>query len=156
LPWPCSNDEYEARVLAVLADFRRRGVTHLAFGDLYLADVRDYRVRMLAGSSIEPLFPIWCSPEATGELATTMLAAGLGAVLTCVDPRQIDRQLVGRSFDEKLLEELPSGADRCGERGEFHTFCHRGPMFDRPIDVQVGESVERDGFVFADVEGMWG
>ncbi|HEV3024724.1 MAG TPA: hypothetical protein VGX76_19745 [Pirellulales bacterium] len=156
LPWPCSNDEYEARVLTVLADFRRRGVTHLAFGDLYLADVRDYRVRLLAGSGIKPLFPIWCSPEATGELATTMLAAGLGAVLTCVDPRQIDRQLVGRSFDEKLLEELPSGADRCGERGEFHTFCHRGPMFDRPIDVQVGESVERDGFVFADVEGMWG
>ncbi|HEV3007342.1 MAG TPA: hypothetical protein VGX78_22920 [Pirellulales bacterium] len=151
LPWPCSNDEYEARVLTVLADFRRRGVTHLAFGDLYLADVRDYRVRLLAGSGIKPLFPIWCSPEATGELATTMLAAGLGAVLTCVDPRQIDRQLAGRSFDEKLLEELPSGADRCGEQGEFHTFCHRGPMFDRPIDVQVGESVERDGFVFADV-----
>jgi uncharacterized protein (TIGR00290 family) len=151
LPWPCSNEEYERSVLAVLADCRRHGVTHLAFGDLYLSDVRRYRESLLAETGIEPLFPLWCSPEASGALARSMIASGLEAVLTCIDPRQIDRRFVGRSFDEKLLQELPSGADPCGERGEFHTFCHRGPMFDRAIDIDLGDFVERDGFAFADV-----
>ena len=151
LPSPCSNEEYEARMRALIARAQAAGVTHVAFGDLFLEDVRDYRVRMMAGTGIEPVFPIWCAPDQTPALARRMIDAGLRAVLTCVDPRQLDPRFVGRSFDAELLAELPAGVDPCGERGEFHSFCHAGPMFEAPIPVRLGETVTRDGFCFADL-----
>ncbi len=151
LPSPCSNEEYEARMRALITRAQAAGVTQVAFGDLYLEDVRDYRVRMMTGTGIEPVFPIWCSPQETPGLARRMIAAGLRAVLTCVDPQQLEAAFVGRDFDAALLAELPSQVDPCGERGEFHSFCHAGPMFDGPIPVELGETVTRDGFCFADL-----
>ncbi|HXT69173.1 MAG TPA: hypothetical protein VN700_05440 [Vicinamibacterales bacterium] len=151
LPQPCSNDEYEARMRAVIRRAVDAGVTHVAFGDLFLEDVREYRIRMMAGTGIEPLFPVWGSPADTPSLATTMIEAGVKAVLTCVDPRQLPEAFVGRQFDRKLLGDLPAGVDPCGERGEFHTFCHAGPMFSEPIEVETGDRVTRDGFCFIDV-----
>lgn len=149
LPWPCSNAEYEARMGAAVDALRADGVTHLAFGDLFLADVRAYRERQLADTGVEPLFPVWGVP--TDALAQAMLAAGVRATLTCVDPKQVPTALAGRAWDAGLLADLPAGADPCGERGEFHTFCHAGPMFARPVPVVGGEVVTRDGFVFADL-----
>lgn len=151
LPSPCSNEEYEARMRALITRAQAAGVTQVAFGDLYLEDVRAYRVRMMAGTGIEPVFPIWCAPDQTPALARRMIDAGLRAMLTCVDPRQLDPRFVGRSFDAELLAELPAGVDPCGERGEFHSFCHAGPMFEAPIPVRLGETVTRDGFCFADL-----
>jgi uncharacterized protein (TIGR00290 family) len=151
LPWPCPNDEYEKRMARLIATAREQGVTHFAFGDLFLEDIRAYRERQLAGTGITPLFPLWGTLTDTPPLARAMIAAGLRAVLTCVDPKQLDPAFVGRTFDARLLEELPPGVDPCGERGEFHTFCHAGPMFREPIAVRVGECVHRDGFHFADV-----
>ena len=130
---------------------REQDITHMAFGDLFLEDIRAYRCRQLANTGIEPLFPVWCTPEDTPSLARRMLAAGLHAVLTCVDPRRLDDGFAGREFDARLLAELPATVDPCGERGEFHTFCYAGPMFTQPIAVQTGERVERDGFCFADL-----
>jgi len=151
IPWPCSNEEYERRMRAAIAAAREQGVTRIAFGDLFLEDVRDYRIKMLADSGIEPLFPIWCSPAQTPALARRMIASGLETVLTCVDPKQLDGRFVGRPFDAQFLAELPASVDPCGERGEFHTFCYRGPMFARDLSVTVGESVVRDGFHFAEL-----
>jgi uncharacterized protein (TIGR00290 family) len=151
LPWPCSNAAYEEQLSAVIGRARGEGVTHVAFGDLFLEDVRNYRIRQLSGTGVEPLFPLWGSASATPDLALEMLDAGLRAVLTCVDPKQLPEPFVGRSYDAALLAELPAGVDPCGERGEFHTFCFGGPMFASPIAVQVGETVSRDGFCFADL-----
>jgi uncharacterized protein (TIGR00290 family) len=151
LPWPCSNDEYETRMRAVVEKARSAGVTAFAFGDLFLADIRAYRERQLAGTGLEPLFPIWGTPEDTPALARTMVAAGLRATLACVDPRQLDPRFAGREFDGELLAHLPPGVDPCGENGEFHTFCHAGPVFARPIPVRVGDVVEREAFWFADL-----
>jgi len=151
LPWPCPNAVYEERFASALQQARSRGVTHLAFGDLFLEDVRDYRIRLLAGTGIEPLFPLWCAPAETPALARRMLAGGLRAILTCVDPKQVPAQLAGREFDETLLDELPPGADPCGEHGEFHTFCYAGPIFGEPLRVRVGDLTTRDGFTFADL-----
>jgi diphthamide synthase (EF-2-diphthine--ammonia ligase) len=149
LPWPCSNADYEARMSAAVSAARAQGVTVMAFGDLFLEDIRQYRVDKLAGTGIRPVFPLWQLP--TAELARTMIAGGLQARLTCVDPRQAPRELAGRAFDAALLRDLPPAVDPCGERGEFHTFAHAGPMFRRPVPIQSGEVVERDGFVFADL-----
>jgi diphthamide synthase (EF-2-diphthine--ammonia ligase) len=151
LPFPCSNEEYEARMRAAVERARAEGVSHVAFGDLFLEDVRDYRIRMLAGTGLEPLFPLWCSAVETPALARRMLDEGLRAVVTCVDPSQLDPSFAGRVYDPSFLDALPAGVDPCGERGEFHTFCHAGPMFARPIPVRVGETVLRDGFAFTDV-----
>ncbi|MFO0706935.1 MAG: hypothetical protein U0412_08775 [Nitrospira sp.] len=151
LPWPCSNDEYERRMAAVIAKAREAGITHVAFGDLFLEDVRAYRVRQLQGTGIEPLFPLWGSAGDTPALAARMMAAGLKAVLTCVDPTQLAGSFVGRQFDAELLADFPRQVDPCGERGEFHTFCYDGPMFARAIPIEVGEIVTRDAFCFADV-----
>ncbi len=151
LPWPCTNDVYEARMQSAIERARREGITHIAFGDLYLADVRAYRERQLAGTGLEPLFPLWGTPDDTPLLARQMLAANLRAVLTCVDPRQLDARFVGRIFDADFLAALPSGVDPCGERGEFHTFCCAGPMFTAPIRVHVGDPLLRDGFWFVDL-----
>lgn len=151
LPWPCSNEEYERQMGTAWARAREEGITHVAFGDLHLQDIRDYRVRQLAGTGLEPLFPLWTTPERTHALARSMLDAGIGAVVTCVDPSRLDPSFVGRVYDGALLADLPEDVDPCGENGELHTFCFRGPMFDREIPVAVGEIVERDGFWFADV-----
>jgi uncharacterized protein (TIGR00290 family) len=151
LPFPCSNAEYETRMAAAIGRAQIEGVTHMAFGDLFLEDVRQYRIRMLAGTGIEPMFPLWDSPAATPALAHTMVRGGLKAILTCVDPKQLAPSFVGRQFDEALLAELPDGVDPCGERGEFHTFCFAGPMFSYEIPVQTGETVARDGFTFIDL-----
>lgn len=149
LPYPCPNDAYErlmgSAVDAALAD----GFTHVAFGDLFLEDIRAYRERQLEGTGLTPLFPLFGID--TAALARDMIAGGLRARLTCVDPRVLDRRFVGREFDDQLLADLPAGVDPCGERGEFHSFAYAGPMFERPIGIRSGEVVERDGFVFADL-----
>lgn len=150
IPSPCPNDVYEQRMREAVERARGEGFTAIAFGDLFLEDVRRYREERLAGTGLTPLFPLWGRP--TAALAREMLAGGLRAILTCVDPKQIDRRFVGRAFDASLLADLPASADPCGERGEFHSFCCAGPMFCRPIPVVAGAIVERDGFVFADVE----
>lgn len=150
LPWPCSNDAYEAAFRTSLAEARERlGATHIAFGDLFLEDVRAYRERLLMGSGIAPLFPLWGEP--TDGLALRMVASGVRAIVTCVDPRQLPASFAGRTFDRALLDDLPPGVDWCGEAGEFHTFVCDGPMFSAPIAIEAGEVVERDGFVFADL-----
>lgn len=149
LPWPCSNEEYERRMSTVVAAAREAGVTHVAFGDLFLEDVRTYRERQMQGSGLTPLFPLWGLD--TAALARSMVASGLRARLTTVDPRQLPAEFAGREFDSALLDALPPGIDPCGERGEFHSFCYDGPMFHQPIPFEPGVVVERDGFVFADL-----
>ena len=151
LPQPCSNAEYEERMAAAVARAVGEGVTHVAFGDLFLADIRAYRERQLRGSGLEPLFPLWDAGRDTAALARTMIAAGVGAVLTCVDPKQLPGSFAGRMFDDALLATLPAGVDPCGERSEFHTFCFAGPMFASPVAIEVGDRSTRDGFCFADV-----
>lgn len=150
LPWPCSNEDYESIMRAAVRGFVDDGFTHVAFGDLFLEDVRRYREERLAGSGLAPLFPIW-KTKSTAALAQDMIAAGLRATLTCVNPKQLDRAFAGRTFDQSLIGDLPPGVDPCGENGEFHSFAHRGPMFNHPIPVRLGEVVDRDGFVFADL-----
>lgn len=150
LPWPCSNEQYERIMNTAVAGFVAAGFTHVAFGDLFLEDVRRYREQRLAGSGLEPLFPIW-KTKSTAALAQDMIAGGLRATLTCIDPKQLDRSFAGRTFDQALLAELPASVDPCGENGEFHSFAHTGPMFSHPIAVRVGEVVDRDDFVFADL-----
>jgi len=149
LPWPCSNEEYEARMRTAVAKAVAEGFTHAAFGDLFLEDVRRYREDRLAGSGLTPIFPIWGIP--TDQLAGDMIDGGLRAVLTCVNPKHLDRSFAGRQFDRTLLADLPAGVDPCGERGEFHSFAYDGPMFNRAVAVTSGEVVDRDGFVFADM-----
>jgi len=151
LPSPCSNADYESAMHSVIGRARNEGVTDMAFGDLFLQDIREYRIRMLAGTGIEPLFPLWCSAEETPALARRMLDSGLRAILTCVDPKQLPETFAGRIYDAALLSALPHEVDPCGERGEFHTFCFAGPMFASQIKLQVGETVSRDGFCFTDL-----
>ncbi len=148
IPSPCSNEAYERAMGAAMAAARADGITHIAFGDLFLADIRRYREEKLAGSGLAPLFPLWGRP--TRALAGEMLDAGVVAHLTAVDPRQVPASLAGRRWDRALLAELPPTADPCGENGEFHTFVSAGPMFSGPVAVRAGEVVTRDGFVFAD------
>jgi uncharacterized protein (TIGR00290 family) len=149
LPWPCSNLEYEERMRAVCQRATTEGITAIAFGDLFLQDIRDYRVRQLQGSGLEPLFPVWQIP--TEQLGRDMIAAGVKAKITCVDPSKLAKSFAGRDYDLSLLQALPPEIDPCGENGEFHTFVCDAPVFSHPIGVRVGEVVERDGFVFADV-----
>jgi uncharacterized protein (TIGR00290 family) len=149
LPWPCSNEEYEIRMAAAVARARAEGFTHAAFGDLFLEDVRRYREERLAGTGLDPLFPVWGVP--TDALARDMIAGGIRSVLTCVDPRYLPPAFAGREFNDALLRELPADIDPCGERGEFHTFVWDGPMFATPVSVERGVIVQRDGFVFADL-----
>jgi len=149
LPWPCSNEIYEQLMSAAVADARSAGVEVMVFGDLFLEDVRGYRERMLEGTGLRSQFPLWERP--TQELATELIAAGVRAVVTCVDPVQAPRELCGRWYDEAFLRELPEAVDPCGENGEFHTVVLDSPDFSAPIQVAIGETVERDGFVFTDV-----
>jgi len=149
LPYPCSNLEYEERMLTVCQRATAEGITAVAFGDLFLEEIRDYRVRQLQGSGLEPLFPVWQIP--TAQLGREMIAGGVKAKITCVDPSKLEKSFAGCEYDLPLLQALPSGIDPCGENGEFHTFVYESPVFSRPIAVRTGEVVERDGFVFADV-----
>ncbi len=149
IPSPCGNDVYETRMGAAMEEAARDGVEVVAFGDLFLDDVRAYREKALAGSGIRPVFPLWGRP--TPALAGEMIARGVRAVLTCIDPTRLPESFVGRAFDDRLLEDLPAGIDPCGERGEFHTYVWDAPEFTSPIPVRTGEVVRRDGFVFCDV-----
>jgi uncharacterized protein (TIGR00290 family) len=149
IPAACTNDDYEARSGAALAAYAAGAGQAVVFGDLFLADVRAYRERMLEPHALAGRFPLW--GEDTAALARRFVALGFRATLVCVDPAQLDPRFAGRAFDDALLDELPAGVDPCGERGEFHTFVHDGPIFARPVPVRAGEVVERGGFVFADL-----
>lgn len=149
LPYPCTNADYEAAMETFIGRAREGGVECMAFGDLFLADIREYREARLAGTGLTPLFPIWQTP--TDELAKQMIAGGLRAIVTCVDPQQLPAGFAGREFNQQFLADLPAHVDPCGERGEFHTFAFDGPMFRSAIDVEVGVISEREGFVYADV-----
>ncbi len=149
IPYPCPNVVYEEKMRNVMSLWKERGVTHAIFGDLFLEDIRKYREANLAKLDIKPIFPVW--GRDTASLAREMLKLGFRAILTCVDPKKLDVRFAGRQFDESLLEEIPPTVDPCGENGEFHTFVYDGPIFREPIPVEVGESVMRDGFQFADV-----
>jgi uncharacterized protein (TIGR00290 family) len=148
IPSPCSNEIYEQAFGDAMARAKSDGVTHVIFGDLFLEDVRAYREKQLSRCDVTPVFPLW--GRDTRQLAEEMIAQGLSAYLTCVDPRKLDRSFAGRKFDVNLLRDLPGGVDPCGENGEFHSFVNAGPMFARTIPVAAGEIVERESFVFAD------
>jgi diphthamide synthase (EF-2-diphthine--ammonia ligase) len=149
IPSPCPNDVYERAMAAAVERAVSEGFTQMAFGDLFLEDIRRYREERLAGTGLAPVFPLFGAD--TSALARTMVAGGLRARLTCVNPAVIDRRFAGREFDAALLDELPPSVDPCGERGEFHSFAYAGPMFTRPISIVAGEVVEREGFVFQDL-----
>ena len=154
IPSPCTNEVYELRMSEAIDSALADNVEHFVFGDLFLEDVRSYREEKLAGTGISPLFPLWGQP--TDTLAQSMIGSGVQAVVTCVDPSRIPASFAGRFFDGSLLADLPPDVDPCGERGEFHTFVFGGPGFSSPIDIEVGEIVERDGFVFCDVRPRFG
>jgi uncharacterized protein (TIGR00290 family) len=149
IPYPCPNDIYEARMGEAVARAVKDGITHMIFGDLYLADIRAYREQKLAGTGITPVFPLWEKP--TRALARSMIESGLKAYLATVDLKKLPAEFAGRAFDEKLLADLPDGVDPCGENGEFHTCVVAGPMFSRPLAVKPGERVERDGYAYCDL-----
>lgn len=149
LPWPCTNADYEARMQAACRRAVEEGIGTIAFGDLFLEDIRAYRERNLQGTGLEPIFPLWHRP--TAALAREMIGGGLRARITCVDARAISREFAGREYDRRFLDELPAAADPCGENGEFHSFVYDGPFFRRPIAVQAGELRQDGDFVFADL-----
>ncbi|UCH08424.1 MAG: adenine nucleotide alpha hydrolase [Deltaproteobacteria bacterium] len=149
IPYPCSNTEYARVMERFLAEATTQGIKKIAFGDLSLEDVRRYREEKMRHTGIEPVFPIWGTP--TNVLSRKLIEAGFRMLVTCIDPRSVPRKLIGREYDKTFLEELPKGADPCGENGEFHTFVFDGPIFTEPLQVQPGRIVVRDGFVFADV-----
>jgi uncharacterized protein (TIGR00290 family) len=149
LPWPCSNEQYESLMAQTCTKAVAEGIEGIAFGDLFLEDVRAYRERQMKGTGLEPIFPIWGLP--TRDLAEQMIAAGLQAKLTCIDTTKLAASFAGHDFDETFLSSLPDGIDPCGERGEFHSFVYRGPMLNYPLSVSVGETVLRDQFAFADL-----
>ncbi len=149
IPFPCPNEIYGRKMAAAIEDAKACGITHMIFGDLFLADVRAYRERQLAGTGITPVFPLWQMP--TAALARDMIASGVEAHLSTVDLKKLPGSFAGRRFDATLLDALPAGADPCGENGEFHSFVSAGPMLKGKIAVKVGETVERDGFAFADL-----
>lgn len=149
IPTPCSNEIYDSRMADACAHIKTLGIRHVIFGDLFLEDIRAYREQRLAAIDMAPVFPLWQRDTAT--LARQMIASGLVAHITCLDPRRLSREFAGRRFDETLLSDLPPDIDPCGENGEFHTVVSAGPMFAAPIPIHIGETVERDGFIFTDV-----
>jgi uncharacterized protein (TIGR00290 family) len=151
LPFPCSNEIYEERLRTAIGAAQADGIEGVAFGDLFLPDVRQYRERMMEGTGIAPLFPLW--GRLTDQLAREMIDGGLRAQITCIDPNYLPATLAGREYNGDFLKALPNGVDPCGENGEFHTFAFDGPMFNRPVEFAIGETVERDGFIFTDL--LW-
>ncbi len=149
IPHPCPNETYEQVMGAFVEEARQEGVEAVAFGDLFLEDIRRYREERLQGTGLTPLFPLW--ERETSALARDMIDGGLAATLVCIDPKKLDRSFAGRSYDHAFLADLPDGIDPCGENGEFHTCVTGGPMFRAPIAVTPGETVERDGFIFTDL-----
>jgi uncharacterized protein (TIGR00290 family) len=149
LPWPCPNAVYENLMQDTCRRAVEEGITAFAFGDLFLRDIRDYRERQLAATGLSPIFPVWQIP--TNELARELIRTGVKAKVTCVDSAKLDASFAGREYDDDFLNSLPPGIDPCGENGEFHTFVYAAPIFSSAIQVETGERVERDGFVFADV-----
>lgn len=149
LPWPCSNEVYEQAMTAACASAVQQGISGIAFGDLFLEDVRRYREDRLRGTGLEPLFPIW--GRNTRELISDMLEGGLRARVVCLDPSKCPAEFIGRDLNVELLTRFPAAMDPCGENGEFHTFAYAGPMFREPIPIEAGACVTRDGFAFADV-----
>ena len=149
LPWPCSNEQYQSLMAQTCAKAVAEGIEGIAFGDLFLEDVRAYRESQMKDTGLEPIFPVWGLP--THALAQEMIASGLRAKLTCVDTRQLDRSFAGREFDQAFLSALPEAADPCGERGEFHSFVYAGPMLNKALSVSVGVTVVQEGFAFADL-----
>ena len=152
LPDPCTNAEYEAIMAESVSALRAKGIECIAFGDLFLEDIRQYRERQLTGTGIDPLFPLWQVP--TVELAGQMLAAGLEAYISSVDLKKLPASFAGRRWSRDLLDELPTGVDPCGENGEIHTIVVAGPMFEKRIEVEVGEVVQKNGFAYADIIPM--
>lgn len=149
IPYPCSNDAY-ADVMAAFVDAARKdAVECFAFGDLFLEDVRRYREERLRDTGITPIFPLWGIP--TNQLSREMVGSGLKAAITCIDPRRLPKEFAGRAYDSSFLGDIPEGVDPCGEYGEFHSFAFDGPMFRYPIEISLGETVERDGFVYTDL-----
>jgi uncharacterized protein (TIGR00290 family) len=149
IPYPCSNEQYEEIMARFVAGSKDENIKHYAFGDLFLEDVRRYREENLNGTGINPVFPIWGIP--TNQLAHEMVASGLRAVITCLNPKQLPEEFIGREYNQEFLNDLPDGVDPCGENGEFHSFVYAGPMFRNPMQIALGEVVHRDGFVFIDV-----
>ena len=149
IPSPCPNAVYEKAMACAIEQAREQGITHIIFGDLFLEDIRKYREEKLAGTGIQPLFPLWGLD--TRRLAREMVQGGLEAYLACIDPKKLGSSFAGRRFDADFLADLPENIDPCGENGEFHTFVYTGPMFQSPLEVELGIILERDGFVFADV-----
>lgn len=149
IPYPCSNEQYEEIMERFVEGARGENIEQFAFGDLFLEDVRSYRKEKLAGTSIIPVFPIWGIH--TSQLSREMVSSGLRAVITCVDPKQLPEQFIGREYNQEFLNDLPQGVDPCGENGEFHSFAYAGPMFQKPLQISLGEVVHRDGFIFIDV-----
>jgi len=149
LPWPCSNEQYESLMAQTCAKAVSEGIEGVAFGDLFLGDVRAYREKQMTGTGLQPIFPVWGRP--TRALAEEMIAGGLRAKLTCVDTTKLDQSFAGREFDQSLLSALPAGVDPCGERGEFHSFVYAGPMLNATLPISVGVTVIRDQFAFADL-----
>ncbi len=149
IPYPCSNELYEEIMALFVEKAKKANIEHFAFGDLFLEDVRNYREEKLNGTGITPIFPIWGIP--TDKLSKEMIGSGLRAVITCIDPKQIPKELIGREYNESFLNDIPDGVDPCGEKGEFHSFVFDGPMFKKHMEISVGNVVQRDGFVFVDV-----
>jgi len=149
IPYPCSNELYEEIMARFVESAKSENIEYFAFGDLFLEDVRSYREEKLNGSGITPIFPIW--GLSTDKLTEEMIRSGLRAVITCIDPKQLPQEFVGREYDEAFLNDLPEGVDPCGENGEFHSFVFDGPMFVKHIEISLGKVVQRDGFVFVDV-----
>jgi uncharacterized protein (TIGR00290 family) len=150
LPWPCSNEAYEAAMRTACDAAIAAGIKAIAFGDLFLEEIRHYREERLRGTGLTPVFPVWKLD--THALAREMIAAGLKTHIVCIDPKKLPREFAGRDLDESFLRDLPKSIDPCGENGEFHTCVYDGPMFRHAISIEGGEVVERDGFVFADIK----
>ena len=150
IPWPCPNEAYAAAFRDIVGRAIQEGISHMAFGDLFLADIRTYREDLLRSTDLEPIFPLW--ERATDRLAADMIAGGVKATITCVDRTRVAPSFAGAAFDATLLERLPSGVDPCGENGEFHTFVRDGPEFMRPVPVRVVDIVADDLFTYADVQ----
>ncbi len=149
IPYPCTNQDYEHRMGVFIEKAKAKDIECMAFGDLFLENVRQYREEKLFGTGIDPVFPLWGTP--TEKLCKQIMRAGVKAVVTCIDPKWIPEECIGRTYDESFLQLLPDTVDPCGENGEFHTFAFAGPMFNSPLTITVGETVHRDGFIFADL-----